>query len=103
MQFEEREFLPVILGADITAYSLARSFHEEYKIKSLVLSMSEGGYIANSDIIENRVFPHLEQKDVLVKHLIEIGEEFKGRKKLIVLGCGDCGEGGCEGCGGGCN
>ena len=89
MQFEEREFLPVILGADITAYSLARSFHEEYKIKSLVLSMSEGGYIANSDIIENRVFPHLEQKDVLVKHLIEIGEEFKGKKKLIVLGCGD--------------
>ena len=89
MQFEEREFLPVILGADITAYSLARSFHEEYKIKSLVLSMSEGGYIANSDIIENRIFPHLEQKDVLVKHLIEIGEEFKGKKKLIVLGCGD--------------
>lgn len=89
MQFEEREFLPVILGADITAYSLARSFHEEYKIKSLVLSMSVGGYIANSDIIENRVFPGLENKDVLVKHLLEIGKEFEGKKKLIVLGCGD--------------
>lgn len=89
MKFDEREFLPVILGADITAYSLARSFHEEYNIKSLVLSMSEGGYIANSDIIENRVFPGLENKDVLVKHLLEVGEEFKGKKKLIVLGCGD--------------
>ena len=62
MQFEEREFLPVILGADITAYSLARSFHEEYRIKSLFLSMYEGGYIENSDIIENRVFPGLEKK-----------------------------------------
>ena len=89
MHFDEREFLPVILGADITAYSLARSFHEEYNIKSLVLSMSEGGYIANSDIIENRVFPGLENKDVLIKRLIEVGEEFKGKKKLIVLGCGD--------------
>jgi len=89
MKFQEREFLPVILGADITAYSLARSFHEEYGIKSLVLSMSKGGYIANSDIIENRVFPGLENKDVLVKRLLEVGEEFKGRKKLIVLGCGD--------------
>lgn len=89
MKFEEREFLPVILGADITAYSLARSFHEEYKIKSLVLSMSEGGYIANSDIIENRIFPGLENKDVLVEHLLEIGKEFEGKKKLIVLGCGD--------------
>lgn len=89
MQFQEKEFLPVILGADITAYSLARSFHEEYGIKSLVLSMSEGGYIANSDIIENRIFPGLENKDVLVKHLIEVGKEFEGKKKLIVLGCGD--------------
>ena len=89
MHFEEREFLPVILGADITAYSLARSFHEEYGIKSLVLSMAKGGYIANSDIIENRIFEGLEKKEVLVKHLLEVGEEFKGKKKLIVLGCGD--------------
>ena len=89
MQFEEREFLPVILGADTTAYSLARSFHEEYHIKSLVLSMSEGGYIANSDIIENRVFPGLEKKEVLVERLLEVGREFEGKKKLIVLGCGD--------------
>ena len=89
MQFQEREFLPVILGADITAYSLARSFHEEYGIKSLVLSMSEGGYIANSDIIENRVFEGLEKKEVLVERLLEVGREFEGKKKLIVLGCGD--------------
>ena len=89
MHFEEREFLPVILGADITAYSLARSFHEEYHIKSLVLSMSEGGYIANSDIIENRIFPGLEKKEVLVERLLEIGKGFEGKKKLIVLGCGD--------------
>ena len=89
MVFEEREFLPVILGADFTAYSLARSFHEEYKIKSLVLSMKECQYIANSDIIENRVFPGLENKETLIKTLIEVGKEFKGKKKLIVLGCGD--------------
>lgn len=89
MQFTEREFLPVILGADITAYSLARSFHEEYGVKSLVLSMAKGGYIANSDIIENRVFPGLENKDVLIQHLLEVGKEFEGKKKLIVLGCGD--------------
>ena len=89
MQFEEREFLPVILGADITAYSLARSYHEEYHIRSLVLSMSKGGYIANSDIIENRVFPGLEKKEVLIERLLEVGKEFEGKKKLIVLGCGD--------------
>ena len=91
MQFQEKEFLPVILGADITAYSLARSFHEEYGIKSLVLSMSEGGYIANSDIIENRIFPGLENKDVLVKHLIEVGKEFEGKKEAYCVWAAETG------------
>lgn len=89
MQFEEREFMPVILGADITAYSLARSFHEEYKIKSLVLSQKQAKIITESKIIENRVFDGLENADVLIKHLIEIGKEYEGKKKLIVMGCGD--------------
>lgn len=89
MHFEEREFLPVILGSDITAYSLARSFHEAYAMKSLVLSASKRGYIAHSAIIENRVCLGLEKKEVLVERLLEIGREFEGKKKLIVLGCGD--------------
>jgi len=89
MKFEEREFLPVILGADITAYSLVRSYHEEYKIKSLVLSRARANIIAQSKLCENRVFPDLEDVDALIKRLIAVGEEFKGKKKLILMGCGD--------------
>lgn len=89
MEFEEREFLPVILGADITCYSLARSFHEEYKIKSLVLSQRRARIISESKIIENRVKPEIESPDGLVKVLTALGEEFKGKKKLILFGCGD--------------
>ncbi len=89
MKFEEREFLPVILGADITAYSLVRSYYEEYKIKSLVLSRARANIIAKSKLCENRVFPDLEDVNALVSRLIEVGEEFKGKKKLILMGCGD--------------
>ena len=89
MEFREECFLPVIIGADINAYSLARSFHEEYKIKSLVISMLESKIISKSKIIENRIYEGLENADVLVKTLIEIGKEFENKKKLIVLGCGD--------------
>lgn len=89
MEFKEREFLPVILGADITAYSLVRSFHEEYGIKSLVLSRLAAEIITYSKICENRVFPGLDDAQVLVDTLIAIGKEFEGKKKLIVMGCGD--------------
>ncbi len=89
MKLVEKEFMPVILGADITAYSLARSFHEEYGIKSLVVSQRRARIISESKIIENRVIPGLDDEKYLVEKLIEIGKEFKGKKKLILMGCGD--------------
>ena len=89
MKFNDLPFIPVILGADITAYSLARSFHEEYGIKSITLSMTEKGYVPNSSFIENRYFPNLEKDEEAVKRLLEVGKEFEGRKKLILFGCGD--------------
>ena len=52
MKLEEREFLPVILGGDITTYSLARSFHEEYHIKSIAISMQKNWLNSYSSIIE---------------------------------------------------
>lgn len=89
MKFNELEFMPVILGADITAYSLVRSFHEQYGIKSLVLSRSQAKIISESKLVENRVFPDLEKKEVLLDTLLKIGKEFEGKKKLLILGCGD--------------
>ncbi|MCR5041346.1 MAG: hypothetical protein K6C36_04505 [Clostridia bacterium] len=89
MEFVEKEFLPVILGADIGAYSLARSFHEEYSMRSLVVSMLERKFVSQSKIVENRVVPGLENADVLIDALVKIGREFEGKKKLIVMGCGD--------------
>ena len=29
LQFKEREFIPVLFGGDINAYSVARAFYEE--------------------------------------------------------------------------
>lgn len=31
LQFQEREFVPVLLGADINTYSVARAFYEAYQ------------------------------------------------------------------------
>lgn len=89
MTFTEQPFLPVILGADITAYSHVRAFHEEYNMRSLVLSQLEAKIISESKLCENRVIPGLENEEVLIENLIKVGKEFAGKKKLIILGCGD--------------
>ena len=88
MKFVEQVFRPVILGGDITAYSLVRSFYEQYKVKSLVVNMSHGGAVARSRLCDVLTYEKLENKDVLLAALEEVGRKY-GDKKLIVFGCGD--------------
>lgn len=88
MELVDQEFIPVLLGGDITAYSLARSFHEEYKIKSISLSLSSSGPLANSDIAIKIVEPGLEKLETLLEALDKLAQSYPSQK-LIVLGCGD--------------
>ena len=88
MGTDDSRFLPVILGGDITAYSLARTFHEAYQIKSLVISQISSHLCADSSIIENRIVPDMENEEIFLKTLEHISHEFCGTK-LILLACGD--------------
>ena len=63
MEFKEYDFLPVILGGDITAYSLIRSFYEEYQIKSLAVNMSQGGPVVMSGLCDSLYYEGLENED----------------------------------------
>jgi D-aspartate ligase len=88
MLIKEQPFMPVIIGADINAYTIARTFHEEYQVKSIVLSKYLWGPSNNSKIIENIVEERLEEKDVFIETLITIAKN-KSNKKLILFACGD--------------
>lgn len=82
------DVLPVILGGDIGAYSLARAFHEAYGIVSLVLSRCHSHMCGDSSILVNEVVPDLERRDVLLATLHDIAETH-GHRPLLLLGCGD--------------
>lgn len=82
------DVLPVILGGDIGAYSIARAFHEAYGIVPLVLSQAACHMCGDSSILVNRVVPHLERPAVLLSTLANTAECFSDRP-LLLLGCGD--------------
>lgn len=88
MNTKEIEFLPVILGGDITTYSLARSFHAEYGVKSLAVSMCKSMMVSRSSIIENLIIPDMDAPGTFVERLVEIARARPG-KKLLLMACGD--------------
>ncbi|MEI2826602.1 MAG: carboxylate--amine ligase [Dermatophilaceae bacterium] len=89
--FIDHEFRPVILGADITAYSLVRTFYEAYGVKSLVVNMSDTPVIGYSELSEHVMVPNFHDLDVFRTALVEVGEKYgkAAGKKLLILGCGD--------------
>lgn len=89
MKVKELEFIPVILGGDITTYSLARSFHEEYGIKSIAISTVKNWLNSYSSIIDNIIESKMNDLDTFLKRLVSLGEEYLGKKKLILIACGD--------------
>lgn len=81
-------FVPILLGSDMNAYGMARSFHEEYGIKSLVIGRATLSATANSKILSLREIPDLNKQEVFLPTILKVAEEFKGRK-LLLLACGD--------------
>jgi len=88
MEVGNDTFLPILLGSDMNAYGMARSFHEEYGINSLVLGRAVLSATADSKILSLREIPNLNKQETFVPAILKIAEEFKGRK-LLLLACGD--------------
>lgn len=82
------EFIPVILGGDITAYSLARAFHEAYGVRPVAVSRLHSEMISRSGILENIVIPDLENAALFAQRLCGVAARYPGRR-CILLACGD--------------
>ena len=84
----QQPFVPLLLGADINVYSMARAFHEQYGLKTVAYGMYPSGVCVGSDIIDYRVCPNNDAPDVVLSNVKKVAREFADRK-VIVLGCGD--------------
>ncbi len=83
----KNEFIPVLIGADIGTYSIARSFYLEYGIKSKIFSQEILGSTNNSKIIDQVTIPNLTSEKLVTK-LKEYAEETSQTKKIL-LACSE--------------
>ena len=88
LQFTEREFIPVLLGGDINAYSVARAFYEEYQVKSLVFGKYQTGPAYRSQIIDYTPNVDIDTMPVMIETINGVAQA-NPDKKIILMGCGD--------------
>ena len=79
---------PVLIGADMNCYAVARAFHEEYGVVSQAFGRWAMGDTMYSRIVRCTTLPDVDQPDVLLKTVTEYAKAHAD-KTCIVLGCTD--------------
>ncbi|WP_258934395.1 hypothetical protein [Nesterenkonia pannonica] len=70
-------FVPVILGPLIHGYTAARSFHEIYGVKSVMLARNKTGYTWASSILDLRLHEDLNDDEAFLRILTETAAELR--------------------------
>lgn len=83
-------FLPVILGTDTNAYGMARSFHEEYGIKSKVIGSRLLCMCQDSTIVEPVIINGFLEEEIFLQEIIKCAIKFKDiSDNLLLIACSD--------------
>jgi len=88
VDFQDRDFVPVIFGSDINSYSMARAFHEAYQVRSTVVGKFPGGPSFRSRIVDFVARETIESDSAFLEVMRGIATQHRS-KKLVLLACGD--------------
>ena len=83
----DQPFVPLLLGADINVYSMARAFHEAYGVKTVAYGMYPSGPCYGSAIIDYRVSERNDEPEIVLENVRHVAAEFPD-KTILLLGCG---------------
>ena len=84
----EKKITPVLLGADLNCYCVARAFHEKYGVVTEAFGRYAVGATDNSGIVNFHVVKDLDDPSTAVRVLRDFASEH-GDETLILLGCTD--------------
>jgi D-aspartate ligase len=84
----KRKIIPVLLGADLNAYSMARAFFEAEGVRCHLFARERLAISALSRFSEMHVVPGLDDPDVAVPALMEFGRA-RADADLLLVPCAD--------------
>lgn len=84
----QTDIVPVLLGADLNCYNVARAFHMQYGIKSYAFGRYAVSATKYSKIINFKAIPDIDTDDKMVSILRDFARSHES-KKLILFGCTD--------------
>ena len=79
---------PVMLGADLNCYNLARAFHEKYGVKSYAFGRYAIAPTKYSTIIHFTIVPDIDKDEVMLDTLHRFADAHIG-DKMVLFGCTD--------------
>src|SRR5690606_5764840 len=79
------DFRPVLLGTDLGVYSIARSFHEAYGVRSIVVSNQSRGPVDHSRILDNVLVGAGASEDQTVAALVDVARRHAGTPLLLLV------------------
>ncbi|MBR5452848.1 MAG: ATP-grasp domain-containing protein [Clostridia bacterium] len=84
----EKKITPVLLGADLNCYSVARAFHEKYGVISTAFGRYAIGVTNHSKIIDFNIVKDIDTDEVMVRVLSDFADRHRD-ELLILVGCTD--------------
>ena len=83
-----KTIVPVMLGADLNCYNLARAFHEKYGVKSYAFGRYAIAPTKYSTIIHFTIVPEIDRDEVMLDTLHRFADAHIG-DKMLLFGCTD--------------
>ena len=80
--------LPVLIGADMNCYTLARAFHEAYGVRSYAFGRWAMGDTMYSRLVRFTAVPDIDSADTLLRTVTDFAAAHAD-KTLVVMGCTD--------------
>lgn len=86
---EQNAFLtPVLMGADLNCYNVARAFHEAYGVVSYAFGRYKIGITENTRIVKFTAIENIDQKTVFIEVLKNFADLHPGKTRILI-GCTD--------------